>query len=75
MGFRDRWIVMAFLGLVVFTLVATQMKSEILTNKFFTLFDLLETIMDHELSNRGPRNFVEVKGRDLAKFKEVGGLD
>jgi hypothetical protein len=74
--FRDRWIIMFFLGLIIFTLVATQTKSETLTNRFFTLFDLLETIMDHELSDKRSQNFVEVKGKDLAKLKEVGkGLD
>jgi hypothetical protein len=73
---RDRWIIMVFLGLIIFTLVATQTKSEILSNKFFTLFDLLETIMDDELSDKRSHNFVEAKGKDLAEFKEVGkGLD
>ena len=72
MEVRDRWIIMVFLGLIIFTLVATQTKSEILNNRFFTLFDLLETIVDHELPDKRPQSFVEVKERDFAKFREVG---
>jgi len=51
---------MFFLGLIILTLVAAQTKSETLTNRFFTLFDLLETIMDHELSDKRSHNSVEV---------------
>ncbi len=70
-GFRDRWIIMVFLGLVILTFVATQTKTEMLTDKCFTLFDLLETIIDSGLSDERLLGFVNLKEKDLAQFGGV----
>ncbi len=63
---------MALLALVILTLVAAaQPKMQILTDKCFTLFDLLETVIDDRPSNESPHKFAGVMGKYLTKFEEV----
>ncbi|MFB3886562.1 MAG: hypothetical protein ACE144_15150 [Thermodesulfobacteriota bacterium] len=96
MEFKDRWIIMVLLGLLIFSLVATQIRREDSTDetaqtgrydfagaygeehphsillpsfavktavlswrdRYFTLFDLLEAILDFGLSRENPQAFV-----------------
>lgn len=72
MEFRERWIIMVFLALVILTLMAAaQPKMEFLTDKFFTLFDLLETVIDDRPSNESPHKFVGVMGKYLTQSEEA----
>ncbi len=71
MEFRERWILMAFLALAILTIVAAiQPQRMVLSDKFFTLFDLLETVIEDKPSNGNPLQFAEVTGSYLTKFEE-----
>jgi len=69
---RERWIIVAFLALVILTIVgAIQPQRTVLSDKFFTLFDLLETVIEDKPSAGNPFQLVEVTGTYPTKFEET----
>jgi hypothetical protein len=103
--FKDRWIIVVFLTLLIFSLVSSQTRTEILMDgaaqaslwslsgpsagehpdhktayssaaktvalscrdKFFTLFDLLETILDPGSSHENSQKFVGVMEKEFSR--------
>ena len=72
MEHRERWVIVAFLALAILTIVtAIQSQEVVLSDKFFTLFDLLETVIEDKLPKGDSLQYVEVTATYLTKFKEM----
>ncbi len=70
--FKDRWIILFFLGLIVITLLAAQNYHKPSADRFFTLFDLIEAITDDDRGGQASRHFVEGNSNDSATLRSSG---